>query len=200
MPLGGPALVHRPAVGNAGEVSALGDELYVRHAAPADVNAIGQVHAASWSRAYVDLFDPGFLGQAVRERRTRWSRNYLEQLTLDGSVVLVAVLSGHVVGFAHVGVDAADSRVGELFGFYVDPASWGSGAAVEVHRAAIAEWERRGLGTAHLWTHEGAARARLFYEHSGWRSSGAIEGHDFGDGRDSVLIEYVLTVLQPDRA
>jgi ribosomal protein S18 acetylase RimI-like enzyme len=46
---------------------------------------------------------------------------------------------------------------------------WGSGIALELHTAAIAEMRRRGIGTARLYTPADQARALRFYEREGWK-------------------------------
>ncbi len=162
----------------------------VRDAQPRDVSDIGAAHAGAWSRAYSNLFDVEFLRSAVRERQERWTPSLLEELTSDGSRILVVMVGSRVVGFAHVGVTSDAPAVGELFGFYLHPEHWGTWAAVRLHEGALAVFAERGVQRARLWTHEGAERARRFYHRNGWTVSGATRSEDFGDGRASTLIEY----------
>jgi hypothetical protein len=44
-------------------------------------------------------------------------------------------------------------------------------------QAAVAEAMRRGFSQMRLWTPEGAARARRFYEREGWSRTGRVHRH-----------------------
>ena len=43
--------------------------------------------------------------------------------------MLVAEVGGEVVGFIHFGPSTENEEVGEVYGLYVHPSSWGTGAA-----------------------------------------------------------------------
>jgi GNAT superfamily N-acetyltransferase len=73
--------------------------------------------------------------------------------------VLVSERDGEIVGVA--GIEAE-----WLHGFYVLPGWWGTGAADELHEAAVE------LGVARLWCLEENRRARSFYEKRGWSLNG----------------------------
>jgi GNAT superfamily N-acetyltransferase len=51
---------------------------------------------------------------------------------------------------------------------FIRPDMWGTGLAGELHAAALDEIRARGFARARLWTPEGQARARRFYERRGW--------------------------------
>ena len=169
----------------------------VRDAQPHDASDIGRAHAGAWSKAYSNLFDVEFLQSAVRERQKRWTPSLLDELTRDGSRLLVVTVADRVAGFAHVGVASDAPAAGELFGFYLHPEHWGTSAAVRLHEGVVAVLAECGVQQAHLWTHEGAKRARRFYQRNGWIESRATRSEDFGDGRDSTLVEYWQGVAKP---
>jgi GNAT superfamily N-acetyltransferase len=89
---------------------------------------------------------------AIRER---WRR-------VEGTV-LVAERDGEPVGV--VLVDWC-----WLHGFYVRPDHWGSGVALELYEAALAQLD--GCAEIRLWVLEENHRARRFYEKHGWRENG----------------------------
>ena len=72
--------------------------------------------------------------------------------------------------------------------FVLEP-FWGSGIAVELHGAAVAEMRRRGVRTARLFTPADQARARRFYEREGWTLR--VERY-FDPQIDFDIVEYAL--------
>lgn len=54
-----------------------------------------------------------------------------------------------------------------LWQLFLRPAWHGQGVATELMDAAVGEAHRRGFNRRRLWTPQGAARARRFYEHEG---------------------------------
>ncbi len=83
--------------------------------------------------------------------------------TVEGRV-FVAERAGRAVGLAA-------AHAGWLNGLYVLPEEWGSGVALALHAAAVAELARE-HATAKLWVLEANGRARRFYERHGWRENG----------------------------
>jgi GNAT superfamily N-acetyltransferase len=67
---------------------------------------------------------------------------------------------------------------GELYGVYVLPEAWGTGAGGELMETALAE-----LGAAFreaiLWVLEDNPRARRFYEKHGWQPDGATKRDEY---------------------
>ena len=83
-------------------------------------------------------------------------------------------------GFAVV-TDEGFAAVADPFleAIYVRPSSWGSGLAVTLHDAAVAELRARGVARARLWVLEENDRARRFYERLGWRADGTSRVVEF---------------------
>jgi GNAT superfamily N-acetyltransferase len=69
--------------------------------------------------------------------------------------------------------------VGELWGLYVDPEAWGSGAAAALLAASVDALRGRGFTEAVLWVLEDNPRARRFYEREGWTADGARKEEEF---------------------
>jgi GNAT superfamily N-acetyltransferase len=83
--------------------------------------------------------------------------------------------SGQTAG--HVGITHATERErphiripgrAHLWMLFVRPPWWGTGLAARLHRLALEEAAHRGYETMRLFTPDGAARARAFYEREGW--------------------------------
>ena len=142
----------------------------VRRAGPDDASAIGDVHAESWLRAYVDILDPEFVARAAEGRRVGWASRIRLLLTAPNTL-LVAELDSGICAFAHAGPANSDVSVGEVYGFYSRPEVWGTGVAGLLMEAVCAElgavWQE-----AVLWTMRDAKRARTFYEKAGWYLTG----------------------------
>ncbi len=162
--------------------------MVVREARQEDAAAVGETHAEAWRVGFEGLFETGFLEQAVTERRERWVTSLAD--LPSGTHVLVAEVHQHVTGFVHLGRSADRPDVGEVYAIYVHPDHWGTGAARSLLEAALQRLLADDVDEVVLWTHEGAARARRFYEKHGWSPTGRTAEHDFGDGRPSRLVEY----------
>jgi GNAT superfamily N-acetyltransferase len=86
-------------------------------------------------------------------------------LALDGSELI-----GHVALSLLTAEDPEPPPSGtiNLWQLFVRPAWQGSGVVRQLMDAAVAEARWRGFTTMRLWTPQGAARARHFYEREGW--------------------------------
>lgn len=154
-----------------------------------DAAAIGEAHGEAWRVAYRPLFTERFLSEAVGDRRARWQQ-LLNDGALDGVLLVVEHESAGVVGFHHAGRSEDERFDAEVYGFYLHPEHWGSGAAEVLMREGLARQQHGGATTCNLWNE----RARAFYERSGWRSTGRTRLHEFGDVRPAPLVEYETTL------
>jgi ribosomal protein S18 acetylase RimI-like enzyme len=151
----------------------------VRPARPEDAAAIAAVHVRTWQVAYEHVFGAERLATLdVEQRRTQWEGRLGEP---DPHWRLfVAETEGHVVGFATAGASRETDDEGELYGIYVLPEAWGSGAGPALMRAALESLREGGFPTATLRVLEDNPRARRFYEREGWAVDGRREGVHLG--------------------
>jgi GNAT superfamily N-acetyltransferase len=143
----------------------------IRRAVHADARAIGEAHGSAWEAGYGHVFEQPFLKGAADSRRLVWL-NAIDGLLIAPNFILVAELDGLVLAYAH-GAPAGDGTpVGEIHGFYSNPAAWGTGAATLLMTEACSilatTWHE-----VVLWTMQEAHRARSFYEKVGFRLTGA---------------------------
>lgn len=142
--------------------------MIVRSAGPRDADRIAEIQVQGWRSGYTGILPASVLDAlSVEERSKAWR----ERLALNPALMLVAEISGEILGWLSLGASRdsdAEGSVGEVYGLYVHPASWRRG----VGRALWAEAQRRfqeaGFGQVTLWVLEENARARAFYEHLGF--------------------------------
>lgn len=149
----------------------------VRPARAEDATAVADAHVTAWRAGFRGVFTDAYLdGEHLeRSRREGWARRLTEGPPPNGNalnLVLVPEIDGRVVGFGHVGDEdvgegAPKSGRGEVYGFYVHPDAWGSGAAMVLMRACEAAMADH-FADAVLWTLLDTPRSRRFYEKAGW--------------------------------
>jgi GNAT superfamily N-acetyltransferase len=148
--------------------------LSFRPAAPDDAELI----AAAVARGFEGYreFAPAGWERPLVEREAELVRVALAD---SGSWCAIAEAGGVMAGHSFFAPAAAGARASEepglahLRGLFVEPEWWGSGLARELHSMAIGEAARRGWHAMRLFTPEGNARARRFYEREGWTRTGA---------------------------
>jgi GNAT superfamily N-acetyltransferase len=154
----------------------------IRAAQPSDAQSGAACHMACWREAYADIVDPerlAMLTAPVAERVQLW-RRWVD----EGRPIIVALDSGHVVGFSVAGfVKEPDIDIDfELYAINVRQAYWGSGVAQRLHDRSV------GDRAAFLWVLRDNPRARAFYVRNGYSPDGAEKlDEDFG----AVVIRMV---------
>ena len=162
----------------------------IRPAVLADAPAIADVQRASWFAAYSEIIAPDLIDQVttpdggarVRERfRSRpWSRT-------------IVACSGDepadVLGYASFGPErdvraavwpsplteaGVAGEIAELYALYVHPDAWSSGCGRGLMDYVLGKTAKLGYPEIVLWVLERNARARRFYERSGYRPDGAV--------------------------
>lgn len=155
----------------------------VREAQPGDADAIATAHVEGWRSGYRGLVNDEFLDdpEFLRIRRAGWTRRLEDGPPPTGdvdNVILSLLVGGQVVGFAHVGCEAQPPPDtpgrGEIYGFYVHPEHWGTGASDELMNACLPALRSR-FKAAVLWTSRDNPRSRGFYERHGWRCGAGDE-------------------------
>jgi GNAT superfamily N-acetyltransferase len=159
----------------------------VRSAVPQDAKGMGEAIAEAWKVGYAGLFPPAQLGKAVQRRRDMWF-GLINSPPLGGTLLVVED-GGTVVGFIHFGPATENGQLGEVYGLYVHPSSWGTGGAQALMGEAV-ESLSGSFNRAVLWTHSGADRARRFYAKSEWTTTGNERSETLWDGLVYPAVEY----------
>lgn len=152
--------------------------LRIRDAGPADAVAIADVQVAAWREAYRGLVADDILDSDAfhRARVKGWmdaTSGHLRAKDDRQRRLIVPEIGGRVVGFSIFGRErdpdqrAPGSGRGELYGFYLHPDVWGSGAADALMGESVRLLGER-FSTSVLWVLRDNPRARRFYERSGW--------------------------------
>ena len=190
--------------------------IQVREATPADADAIAAAHIEGWRAGYRHLLPDDYLDapEFARQRIDRW-RAWTWKEGLAGSQVYAAVLHGHVVGFGHCGAermvplcDQSGSEEGgglqqdrgEVYGFYLHPTAWGSGAAAALMDRCHRHLHVAGFRQATLWVLRDNPRARGFYERAGWRVTGRemvfqVRGSATTPAIELPEVEYLIDLI-----
>jgi len=151
----------------------------IRLAKSADADAIAAVHVRGWQAAYRGYFPDDFLdGLSVADRAERWVAWLAD--AAEGTAVYETPAG--IVGIASIGPSrdsGASSATGELLLIYVEPALWRRGVGTALMSWATAAAPARDWTAMTLWTIEGNAGARAFYERCGWVHDGATKREPF---------------------
>lgn len=133
----------------------------LRPATPDDVTALARI----WSEGWRD----GHLGHVSEELvRARTDASFRQRAADRVPHTTVAEADGEVVGFLVVEDDEAEQ-------VYVDRAHRGSGVAALLLTEAERQIVAAGHARAWLAVNAGNARARRFYERSGWVDEGGFD-------------------------
>ncbi|TCC40009.1 GNAT family N-acetyltransferase [Kribbella capetownensis] len=133
----------------------------LRPATAADVEAVATVWYAGWGDGHLGHVPDELV--AVRTKETFWSRA-AEQV----ADTTVAVVGDDVAGFVMVANDEVEQ-------VYVSRDHRGSGVAGTLLSEAERQVKANGHSEAWLAVATGNARARRFYERSGWSDGGAFD-------------------------
>lgn len=161
----------------------------VRRATLDDLEAMIGLYNAAWREGFRHMFsatvfvDDGF----DAERRAECE----EAMRNENADTYVAEVDDYVVGFA---VARVHDRKACLEDVWVQPHSWGSGAAAAL--VARIEDDLRSEGTRRLdaWVPEDSPTGRRFFEKIGWRATGRIELLDLYPADVNRMFEYERTL------
>lgn len=169
-------------------------QITVRPAVVEDAAGITRVHITAWQVAYRGIFPDRFLDElsaGFGDRMKRW-QVIITSPENPASVTLVAEREGEILGWLSYGPgrdDDASPAAGEVYGIYVHPEQWGTGAGHALMEEGTKELEAAGYEEATLWVLEDNARARRFYERHGWCEDGAVEEFERG-GATAMELRY----------
>lgn len=164
-----------------------------RRATTQDADELARLFADGIA-TYTAFAPPGWTGPSYEEEVTE-----LQRLLPDERVwCFVAVEAGTAVGQVMI-LPTAISRVpadrpglAHFRNLFVAESHWGTGLAVDLHRAAIQAARERGFTQMRLYTPGRHGRARRFYEREGWVAIGG-ELDDAELGIPLIEYRYALT-------
>jgi ribosomal protein S18 acetylase RimI-like enzyme len=178
----------------------------VRDAMVDDAEALASAHIDAWRVGYRGVVADEYLDadEFATSRRERWHA-WTWQTAVPESRLFVVTIQGRVVGFGQTGPEHADPTLprspaassgdrGEVYGFYLHPSAWGSGAAAALMSRCEEYLRDEGFHSAVLWVLRDNPRALAFYEKAGWYFTGAESMFSPSDPPDSPLphVEYVV--------
>ena len=151
-----------------------------------DLFAFSRVYEESWREAYRGLLPQEYLDSIPLGK---WVP-YLEQA---GRESLLLLKGEKIVGTASCCASRTPELAGwgEIVSLYLLPEYWGNGWGKALLSAAVKQLESMGYRDLFLWVLEGNQRARAFYEHMGFRPSGACTEDEIG-GMPVREIQYRL--------
>ena len=138
-------------------------EIVIRYADLRDAKPIAELHADSWRRHYRGAYSSRYLdGDLVGERLSVWTER-LDHVS-DEQFTLVAESADHVIGFAHVIVDADPVWGALIENLHVTKSLHRNGVGTRLlGSAAAAVVERRPTSPIYLWVQEQNTKAQAFY-------------------------------------
>ena len=162
--------------------------MVVRAARDGDERDLAVVRVRGWQQGYDGLIDASFLAaMSIEESTVRWAGILEQQTGLRRTLVIETVGGAKVVGYCSfgryrlspgddktmdIGELAEPGTVGEVYGFYLHPDHWGTGAAQELMDESISALINDGWPEARLWVLGANTRARRFYERNDWSADG----------------------------
>jgi GNAT superfamily N-acetyltransferase len=164
----------------------------------ADLDRVAEIRTLGWQSGYRGILSNELLdGLDATVEADRW-RGFARLFDEKGEHLEVAEHDGVIVGYVLTGPfrdDGVEPGTGEVMALYLDPESWGSGAADALLTRAHELLADRGHRRAGLWVFEDNARARRFYERHGWTFDGTRETEWYGSpetGVEATHIRYVI--------
>ncbi|MCE2950570.1 MAG: GNAT family N-acetyltransferase [Alphaproteobacteria bacterium] len=140
-----------------------------------DVEAIAQIHIASWKETYHPFFPKSYLEKlSLEEKITQWT-SYFKTSDQDDFSVYMAFHEQTPVGFISFGPsrDRDLAKDGEIYALYLSPSHWGMGIGYNLFCTAHQEMLSNGATGTHLWALEENSQALCAYK----RWGGKISSH-----------------------
>jgi ribosomal protein S18 acetylase RimI-like enzyme len=173
----------------------------IRPAGPADGPPIARVRADTWRVAYAGIIPAQRLAELTAPEAVARDGVWRAGRSMDGVLVAEASEAGEpaapeaqaaggdaadaVIGFAAFGPERDEDyqpgqplreppehRRAELYGIYVLPSRWSTGAGRALMDGVLSLTEQGGYTDISLWVLEVNIRARRFYEKAGFRVTG----------------------------
>jgi ribosomal protein S18 acetylase RimI-like enzyme/CheY-like chemotaxis protein len=144
------------------------ETMKVRRMRTSDIAHVGRVHLAAWQATYRGLLsDASLEGLSQPELERAWRQIVRRPERTN----LVLEREGCVVGYIAFGPltdPNDDAATGEIYGLYVHPDHWRSGAGGQLLAAALEQFDDRGVAQVVVWTMRDNAIGRRFYHKNGF--------------------------------
>lgn len=155
-------------------------EYRIRRADLADVEALAQVHDATWRETYAGLMSEQMLDALTADARAAAWRRILSGATAKLATVYVAERTGQLVAFGSCGPQtdaafAAAGYAGEFTSVYVLKSDQRQGLGTGLMRAMMSDLAARGLAGFTLWVPRENIPVRSLYEKLGGKLMGQRE-------------------------
>lgn len=162
----------------------------VRRATLDDLEAMTGVYIAAWREGFRHMFSASVFAD---DRFDATRRAECAETTLnDGADTFVAEENGYVVGFTVA--RSGDRRV-HVDDVWVQPRSWGCGAAAALVARVEDDLRAGGSKTLDAWVPEDSPTGRRFFEKIGWKPTGRIELLDVYPDDVNRMFEYQRTLV-----
>ncbi|MEP7022012.1 MAG: GNAT family N-acetyltransferase [Pseudonocardiales bacterium] len=164
------------------------EQVTIRPALAADVDAITAIHAAARNAYYAAGGQPA--PGSADSLRPAWAT---AQSLAAPHALICAEVAGRVVGLAAMNrssirpMQPAGSLF-ELHALHVDPQHWGCGVGDRMHTEFLQHLRRGGFNAGVLDVWDGNERARRFYQRRGW----TFDGRSRPGPRDSQYLGMTL--------
>ena len=158
----------------------------IRPAKQSDAQALGSVYCRGWQEGYKGLMPQFFLDALTPENCAPKPDHIAPKRRF------VAEVDGEAVGTATFGAGREDASMLEIQSLYVLPLHWGTGQGSALFRAVCEKAKELGYPGLYVWTLEGNARAKAFYEHMGMTATGESREFEIA-GSYLPEIKYQLT-------
>jgi ribosomal protein S18 acetylase RimI-like enzyme len=170
------------------------EKLLIRKAMMADARVLAAILNKSWQAAYREIIPAAELRRhTTMERRYRKMRELLNQ---PEPGLYLATLRQQPCGMVMLGPsrdeDLAD--YGEIIAFYILPEFWGQGVAQQLMDFVLKRLKEQGYSHILLWVLKNNARARRFYEISGFSSDGRSRAEQFSNA--PLTLRYRLNLAE----
>jgi ribosomal protein S18 acetylase RimI-like enzyme len=142
----------------------------IRRATEADLQAVAEIHVASWRDAYKGVVPETVLaGRSVDGALPGWRSTFAEY---PANITVACAQDGGIRGFCCAGpvVDAAKNAPFEfeIYGLHVSPNSRQRGIGASLLREALARArDREGMDSAIVWTLKDLKLSQKFYQREG---------------------------------